>query len=897
MSEEINENEHEEELNNLNEQIDSAQEETITKVTGMYKEWFLDYASYVILERAVPSLEDGLKPVQRRIMHSMKDLDDGRYNKVANIVGHTMQYHPHGDASIADAMVQIGQKELLIDMQGNWGNILTGDRAAASRYIEARLSKFALEVVFNPKTTEWKLSYDGRRKEPIDLPVKFPLLLVQGAEGIAVGLSTKILPHNFNELIDASIKYLKGRNFTIVPDFLTGGIADFTNYNDGKRGGKVRVRAKISQQDKKTLVITEIPFSTTTSSLIDSILKANDKGKIKIKKIEDNTAANVEILVHLPPNVSPDKTIDALYAFTNCEVSISPLCCTIENNKPVFIGVSEMLKHSTDLTVKLLKSELEIQLNELEEQWHFSSLERIFIENRIYRDIEEEETWEGVLAAIDKGLQPHIKHLKRAVTEEDIVRLTEIRIKKISKFDIDKAKQHIESLEEKIAVVKNHLDNLITFAIDYFKNLKTKYGKGRERKTEIRIFDDIVATKVVMRNTKLYVNRAEGFVGTSLKKDEYITDCADIDDVIVFRKDGKMLVTKVDAKTFVGKDIIHIAIFKKNDKRTVYNMMYKDGTKGSSYMKRFTVTGVTRDKEYDLANGNKGSKILYFTANPNGEAEVVTINLRAVGSIKKLKWDIDFADLAVKGRGVRGNTITKYTIRKVEFKSAGVSTLKPRKIWFDDAVQRLNVDNRGELLGEFKAEDKLLIATQSGKVKAVKPDLTMHFENDMIVLEKWKPNKPISAIYFDGEKERYYIKRFLIETSEKEEVFITEHPKSQLEIVATDYRPIAEIIFSKRSLEKMKINLEEFIAVKGIKAQGNQLTKEKIKQVNLLESLPYEEPKEPSVNDLEVVEEEIIEETLSIDIPNKEDKKNTLLKKAIKKKKNSKDDDTQQSLF
>ncbi|MGB1283566.1 MAG: DNA gyrase/topoisomerase IV subunit A [Polaribacter sp.] len=903
MNEETNEHE---ELNNQEEQTDALnhQTETITKVTGMYKEWFLDYASYVILERAVPSLEDGLKPVQRRIMHSMKDLDDGRYNKVANIVGHTMQYHPHGDASIADAMVQMGQKELLIDMQGNWGNILTGDRAAASRYIEARLSKFALDVVFNPKTTEWKLSYDGRRKEPIDLPVKFPLLLAQGAEGIAVGLSTKIVPHNFNELIDASIKYLKGRNFTIVPDFLTGGIADFTNYNDGKRGGKIRVRAKISQQDKKTLVITEIPFSTTTSSLIDSILKANDKGKIKIKKIEDNTAANVEILVHLPPNVSPDKTIDALYAFTNCEVSISPLCCTIENNKPVFVGVSEMLKHSTDLTVELLKKELEIQLYELEEQWHFSSLERIFIENRIYRDIEEEETWEGVITAIDKGLQPHIKHLKRAITEEDIVRLTEIRIKKISKFDIEKAKQHIESLEEKIAEVKNHLDNLIEFAIDYFKDLKKKYGKDRKRKTEIRIFDDIVATKVVMRNTKLYVNREEGFVGTSLKKDEYVTDCADIDNVIIFRKDGKMMVTKVASKTFVGKDIIHIAIFKKNDKRTVYNMMYKDGIRGASYMKRFTVTGITRDKEYDLTNGSKGSKVLYFTVNPNGEAEVVTINLRAVGSIKKLKWDIDFADLAVKGRGVKGNTITKYAIKKVEFKSAGVSTLKPRKIWFDDAVQRLNVDNRGDLLGEFRAEDKLLIATQSGKIKAVKPDLAMHFDTDMIALEKWNPKKPISAIYFDGEKERYFVKRFLIEMADKEEIFISDHPKSQLEIIATDYRPVAEIIFSKRSLEKMKINLEEFITVKGIKALGNQLTIEKIKQVNLLESLPYEEPKEPSANDLEVVEEEIIENASSTnqntsvaETPNKEAKKKELLKKAIQKKKGSTDDNTQQTLF
>ena len=869
MSEEINDHEEDKEAleNSLDNPSDNQSEdqsevvettETITRVTGMYKDWFLEYASYVILERAVPGINDGFKPVQRRIMHSMKDLDDGRYNKVANIVGHTMQYHPHGDASIADAMVQLGQKELLIDMQGNWGNTLTGDRAAASRYIEARLSKFALDVVFNPKTTEWQASYDGRKKEPVNLPVKFPLLLAQGAEGIAVGLSTKILPHNFIELIDASIKYLKGRSFSILPDFLTGGIADFSNYNDGKRGGKVRVRAKISQLDKKTLVITEIPFGTTTSTLIDSIVKANEKGKIKIKKIEDNTAANVEILVHLPPNISPDKTIDALFAFTNCENSISPLCCIIDDNKPRFIGVTEMLKTSTDYTIHLLKRELEIQLYELEEQWHFASLERIFIENRIYRDIEEQETWKGVIKAIDIGLQPHIKHLKRAITEEDIVRLTEIRIKKISKFDLDKATQFIEGLEDKIAKVKEYLENLITYAIDYFKRLKSTYGKDKDRKTEIRSFHDIVATKVVIRNTKLYVNREEGFIGTSLRKDEYITDCSDIDDIIVFRKDGKMIVSKVASKTFVGKDIIHIAIFKKKDTRTVYNMMYRDGKSGASYMKRFAVTGVTRDKEYDLTTGKSNSLVHYFTANPNGEAEAVTVLLRSVGSIKKLKWDIDFSDLAVKGRGVRGNTITKFAIRKVEFKSSGVSTLKPRKIWFDDAVQRLNVDARGELLGEFRAEDKILIANQSGKIKAVTPDLQMHFEDDMIVLEKWKPNKPIAVLYYDGEKERYYIKRFLIESEDKEEVFISDHSKSQLEIIVVDYRPMAEVVFSKRSLENKEVNFEEFIAIKGIKAQGNQLTADKIKQVNLLASLPYEEPEEPEVEEVEVVEEEVI---------------------------------------
>lgn len=832
-------------------------QETITKVTGMYKEWFLDYASYVILERAVPALDDGFKPVQRRIMQSMKDLDDGRYNKVANLVGHTMQYHPHGDASIADAMVQLGQKELLIDMQGNWGNIFTGDRAAASRYIEARLSKFAMDVVFNPKTTHWQSSYDGRRKEPIHLPVKFPLLLAQGAEGIAVGLSTKVLPHNFLELIDASIKYLKGRSFKIVPDFLTGGIADFTNYNDGKRGGKVRVRARINQIDKKTLAITEIPFGSTTSSLIDSILKANEKSKIKVKKIEDNTAAEVEILIHLPPNVSPDKTIDALYAFTNCESSISPLSCIIDNHKPIFIGVTEQLKLSTDHTVELLKRELEIQLGELNEQWHFASLERIFIENRIYRDIEEVETWDGVIVAIDQGLKPFTTHLKRKVTTDDILRLTEIRIKKISKFDIDKAKQFIESLEDKITEVKDKLANLIEFAIRYFKRLKDTYGKDKERKTEIRIFDDIVASKVALSNTKIYVNKEEGFIGTSLKKDEFVADCSDIDDIIIFRKNGTMQITKVATKTFVGKDIIHLAVFKKGDKRTVYNLMYRDGKLGPNYMKRFNVTSITRDKVYDLTAGNKGSAMHYFSANPNGEAEVVSVNLRTVGSVKKMKWDIDFSDLLIKGRSSKGNLITKLPIRKIEFKSAGKSTLKPRKIWFDDTVKRLNVDERGELLGEFTAEDKLLIITQSGIAKTITPLLNYHFEDDMIVLEKWDPNKPISAIYFDGEKGKYFVKRFMIDHPEREDKFITEHEKSQLEIVATDYRPNAEVLFSKRSLASIVIDFEQFIAVKGVKAIGNQLSTDKIKQVNLLESNPYTAP---VLDEIEVTEDIISED-------------------------------------
>ncbi|WP_318344880.1 DNA gyrase/topoisomerase IV subunit A [Flagellimonas baculiformis] len=841
-------------------------QDSLVKVTGMYKDWFLDYASYVILERAVPAIEDGFKPVQRRIMHSLKELDDGRYNKVANVVGHTMQYHPHGDASIADAMVQIGQKDLLIDTQGNWGNILTGDGAAAPRYIEARLSKFALEVIYSPKITEWQLSYDGRKKEPVNLPVKFPLLLAQGAEGIAVGLSTKILPHNFVELIDASIKHLKGQRFTLYPDFPTAGIIDVTNYNDGMRGGKVRVRAKISTLDKNTLVINEIPYGTNTSSLIDSILKANEKGKIKIKKIEDNTAAEVEILVHLPPGLSPDKTIDALYAFTACESSISPLGCIIEDNKPLFIGVKEMLERSTDNTVELLKAELEIQLGELEEQWHFASLERIFIENRIYRDIEEEETWEGVIAAIDKGLKPHTTHLKRAVTEEDIVRLTEIRIKRISKFDLEKAQQLIESLDEKIAQTKHHLEHLVEFAIDYFKELKKKYGDGRERKSEIRIFDDIEATKVVIRNTKLYVNREEGFIGTSLKRDEYVADCSDIDDVIVFTEKGEMMVTKVDSKVFVGKNIIHVAVFKKKDKRTVYNMIYKEGKGGPSYIKRFNVTSITRDKMYPLAGENPSAEVLYFSANPNGEAEVVTVLLRQSGSIKKLKWDLDFADVLIKGRASKGNLVTKYPVKRIELKEKGVSTLKPRKIWFDDIVSRLNVDGRGELLGEFKGDDLLLVIDQKGTVKTILPDLLTRFSDTMVVLEKWNPNKPISVVHYEGEKERYYLKRFLVESPNKEELVISEHPKSFMELVTTDWRPVLEVEFmkprGKDAKPNLEVNVEEFISIKGIKALGNQLTPEKVKNINVLEPLPFEEPEEMRTEDIEVVDEE------SIDDPN-----------------------------
>ena len=851
------------ELHNIENSDDS-----LIRVSGMYKDWFLDYASYVILERAVPSIEDGFKPVQRRILHSMKDLDDGRFNKVANIVGHTMQYHPHGDASISDAMVQIGQKDLLIETQGNWGNILTGDRAAASRYIEARLSKFANEVSFSPKITKWQLSYDGRRKEPVNLPVKFPLLLAQGGEGIAVGLSTKILPHNFVELIDASIKCLKNKKFVLYPDFPTSGIMDVTNYSDGLRGGRIKVRAKVSQLNKNTLVITQIPFSTTTSSLIESILKANDKGKIKIKKIEDNTANEVEILVHLPNGVSPDKSIDGLYAFTSCETSISPLGCVIEDNRPLFIGVSEILKKSTERTKELLRLELEYKKSDFENQWHYASLERIFIENRIYRLIEDEETWEGVIKTIDEGLKPFTKHLKRNVTEDDIVRLTEIKIKRISKFDIEKAILKIQSIEEELDKIKFNLDNLTDFAISYFKKLKDVYGKNRKRKTEIRIFDDVDAKKVVVKNSKLYVNRIEGFIGTSIRRDEFIQECSDIDDVIVFTEDGQMMVTRIDKKKFVAKNIIHASVFKRKDKRTVYNVIYRDGKKGTSYIKRFFVTGVTRDKMYDLTRGTKDSKILYFTSNPNGEAEIVNVILRQTGSIKKLKWELDFADLVIKGRASKGNIVSKYSINKIEFKEQGLSTLKPRKIWFDETVQRLNVDSRGELLGEFKSDDKLLIILQNGVLKTVKPDVNMHFPEHMVSLEKWIPEKPISAIYFNGAKDRYFIKRFTAGSQNTDQKFIPDGSKVQLEMISTEWKPVIEITFSKygKNIRDNEIkHIEEIISVKGIKAIGNQLSSYKIKNIDQLEPLEYTPPEKLGLNELEVKSEEISKNEFEIE--------------------------------
>ena len=843
---------------NFNEDLESENQsdDSLIPISGMYKDWFIDYASYVILERAVPSVEDGLKPVQRRILHSMKDLDDGRFNKVANIVGHTMQYHPHGDASISDAIVQIGQKDLLIETQGNWGNILTGDSAAASRYIEARLSQFAIEVVYSPKITEWQLSYDGRRKEPVNLPLKFPLLLAQGAEGIAVGLSTKVLPHNFIELIDSSIKYLRGRRFDIFPDFPTGGVVDVTQYNDGKRGGRIKVRAKIDQLNKNTLVISQIPFTTTSSSLIESILKANDKGKIKVKKIEDNTSSEVEILIHLPSGVSPDKTIDALFAFTNCEVSISPLSCIIENHKPIFIGVSEVLKKSTDLTKELLGKELKVKKDELNQMWHNSTLEKIFIEKRIYRNIEDKESWEDVLNAINKGLEPFINLLKKDINEDDIIRLTEIKIKRISKYDIDKADKKINQIEEDLKSVQFNLDNLNDYAIKYFKDLKVKYSKGRERKTEIRIFDDVDVKKVVVRNSKLYINRSEGFIGTTLRKEEFVEECSDIDDVIVFTEEGNMHVTKIERKKFIAKNIIHAAVFRKKDSRTVYNMIYKDGKTGTSYMKRFNVTGVTRDKTYNLTSSSPKTKVLYFSSNPNGEAEVVTIQLRQSGSIKKLKWDLDFGDLTIKGRSVKGNIVTKHSVNKVLFKEKGLSTLKPRKIWFDETVSRINVENRGDLLGEFKPDDDLLIVSSSGILKILPPDLSMHFPDDMIILEKADRSRPISVVYFNTKKNIYFIKRFVLGVLKGEQKYVDISRNIQVELVSTDWKPVIELVVKNgKELTRDKVNVFDFISVKGIKAIGNQLSKKQLKEINLLDPIPYE-PEIKELNEIEVVDEQ-----------------------------------------
>lgn len=823
----------------------------ITRVSGMYQDYFLDYASYVILERAVPALNDGLKPVQRRLLHSMDDLHDGRYHKVANLIGHTMKFHPHGDASIGDALVQLGQKDLLIDCQGNWGNILTGDSAAAPRYIEARLTPFAREIVFQPKITEWQSSYDGRSKEPVHFPVRFPLLLAQGVEGIAVGLSTRILPHNFVELIDASIAILRGRSFQLYPDFPTGGQADVSNYNDGLKGSKVRVRARIQDNGNRTLCITEIPFGTTTGSLIESILKANDKGKIKVKKIEDNTAENVEILVHLPSGISVDKSIDALYAFTDCEVSISPLCCIVHEDKPIFVGVSEILKQNTQHTLDLLRQELEYNLHELQEQWHFASLERIFIRERIYRDIEEATSWEEVIQIIRDGLEPFIGDLLRAVTDDDIVRLTEIRIKRITKFDSDKAEEHLLRLEGDMAEVKNHLAHLVDYAVQWFKALKKKYGEGKERKTELRAFDDIEATRVAMANVKLYINREEGFIGTGLRKDEYLFDCSDLDDIIVFRKDGKMMVTKVGQKSFVGKDIIHAEVFVKGNDRTVFNMIYFDGGSNRSFIKRFQPGGVTRDKEYDLTSGAPKSKVLYFSANPNGEAEVVSIHLRALQKLKKLKFDADFSEIAIKGRGAKGNIVSRYPIKKIELKEEGVSTLSARKIWHDLTVNRLNDEERGDLIGSFKGDDKIVEITKNGQYRLLGYDLTTHLEDKIEVLRKWDEKEVYTLVYFDGGKKRYYIKRFNPEEVKKSELLISEDEGSEITVISAHPKIEIELVFRKErgkdQRENEIIDPEEFISVKGFKAKGNQLSPYPIKEVLIKEvTIPVPETNENS---------------------------------------------------
>ena len=825
----------------------SAAMHSVTALSGMYQDWFLDYASYVILERAVPHLHDGLKPVQRRILHSMKRMDDGRFNKVANIIGHTMQFHPHGDASIGDALVQLGQKDLLVDTQGNWGNILTGDGAAAPRYIEARLSKFAGDVVFNPKTTEWKLSYDGRNKEPVTLPVKFPLLLAMGVEGIAVGLASKILPHNFNEIIDASIDYLQGKEFVLYPDFPTAGMIDVSRYNDGQRGGVVKIRAKIDKIDKKALVITEIPFGKTTTSLIDSIIKANEKGKIKIRKIDDNTSSHVEIVVYLMPGISPDKTIDALYALTDCEYSISPNTCVITGSKPSFMGVSEILKFSTDNTVRLLRMELEIRLSELMEEWHMSSLEKIFIEERIYRDIEECETWEAVIIAIDNGLKPFRKRLLRDITRDDIIMLTEIKIKRISKYDAKKADEHIKALDVEMDEVRNHLKNLIPFAINYFKQIKKKYGKGRERKTEIRSFDTILATKVVANNARLYINYKEGFIGTGLKKDEFLCECSDIDDIIVIRKDGSYLITKVADKIFVGNDPIYAQVFRKNDERTIYNIVYQDGKDGPYYIKRCAISGLTRDKEYNLTRGVPGSRILYFSANPNGEAEVIKVHHKPKARLKKLIFEFDFGQLAIKGKTSMGNILTRNSIHKISLKEKGVSTLGGRKIWFDDAVFRLNVDGRGQYLGEFSADDKILVITRNGFFRVTGFDLTNHFEENILIIEKYRQGAVYSAAYWDAEQKFYYVKRFLIEESEKPLCFINENPESKLISITEVEYPRFEIRFGGKHKDRTNeiIEVSEFIGVKSYKAKGRRLTSFMVDNIQEIEPVVKKESQPP----------------------------------------------------
>ncbi len=830
---------------------------------GMYRSWFLDYASYVILERAVPYVNDGLKPVQRRIMHAMKEMDDGRFNKVANIIGQTMQYHPHGDASIGDALVQLGQKNLLVETQGNWGNILTGDGAAAPRYIEARLSKFGLEVVFNPKTTKWQLSYDGRKKEPVTLPVKFPLLLAQGVEGIAVGLSSKILPHNFNELIDASINHLKGQTFELYPDFPTGGYIDVSRYNDGQRGGNVRVRAKIEKLDNKTLVVTEIPFGKTTSGIIESIIKANDKGKIKVKKIDDNTAEKVEILIHLAPGVSSDKTIDALYAFTECEIPISPNTCIIEDDKPHFIGVSDILRKNTDQTVQLLKLELEIRKSELEEMWHFASLEKIFIEERIYKDkaFENSKNMNEAVAHVDKRLTPFKPKFKRDITRDDILKLMEIKMARILKFNTDKANENILSIEDEIAEIVSNIENIIAYTIAWFKRIKSKYGTNRERKTEIRSFENIVASKVVVANEKLYADYSEGFMGTSLKKSEYVCDCSDIDDIIVFRKDGTYFVTRVPDKAFIGKNIQHIAVFKKNDKRTIYNVVYRDGKAGATYMKRFFVNSVTRDKEYNLTKETPGSRVLYFSANPNGEAEVLKVTLKPRPRLKKLFFDIDMAELAIKGRSSMGNLVTKNEVHKISLKEKGASTLGGRKIWFDPDVKRLNADKRGKFLGEFLGEDKILTVTKSGEFELYNFDLSNHFPDDLLIIEKFNPAKTLSVVYWENEAEFYYVKRFEIDDDtplNKPQNFIGENPDNKLISITWVHYPRFEIEFGGKNSDRENeiVEVAEFIGIKSFKAKGKRLTNYQVENIKEIEPVVKDETdQKPPLEDEEDTEE------------------------------------------
>ena len=831
-------------------------------LSGMYQNWFLDYASYVILERAVPHIEDGLKPVQRRILHSMKRMDDGRYNKVANIVGHTMQFHPHGDASIGDALVQMGQKELLVDTQGNWGNILTGDRAAAPRYIEARLSKFALDVVFNPKTTDWQLSYDGRNKEPITLPAKFPLLLAQGAEGIAVGLSSKILPHNLNEICDAAISYLKGEPFNLYPDFPTGGSIDVSRYNDGQRGGILKVRAKIEKLDNKTLVIREIPFSKTTVTLIDSILKAIDKGKIKAKKVDDNTAADVEILVHLAPGVSSDKTIDALYAFSDCEINISPNCCVIEDNKPCFLTISDVLRHNVDYTMGLLRKELNIRRGELMEQLFFSSLERIFIEERIYKDkkFENAENMDAVVAHVDNRLTPFKKNFVREITRDDILRLLEIKMQHILKFNKDKADELIARIKAEIESIDNDLAHMVDVTINWFTFIKNKYGADHPRLTEIRNFDTIEAAKVVEANEKLYINRSEGFIGTGLKKDEFVCNCSDLDDIIIFYKDGKYKVIRVAEKIFVGKNILHVQVFKKNDKRTIYNAVYRDGRQGYAYIKRFNVTSLKRDREYDFTLGTPGTKVLYFTANPNGEAEIIKVTLEASPTLKNIFMTRDFSKVGIKGKNSRGNILSKVPVHRIGLKSHGHSTLGGRKVWFDPDVKRLNYDNHGVLLGEFNEDDSILVVLDNGDFYISNFDTNNHYEDNIKIIEKWDESKVWSAVVYDADNQGYpYLKRFTMDAAKRKQNYMGDNPNTKLVILTDQVYPRVKVVFGGLDAHKepMEIEVEEFVSVKSFKAKGKRITTCNISSIEELEPLRFPEKEE---------EEEVPSEEESVEI-------------------------------